>query len=419
MRTFQPLTPDTLADAVEFDSPFLVGTDGRVQTYLPDVFAPVDGDRITDDACPDGWELIDGWSGQHGYSGPTMHASEYLGGAMARSVLDNPGVYCLAIAYSNLVDIPAGETCNSCGEHDPRGLTVDNGQADGMRPWACEECDGEPAGWYLLRATDQHKATAHYRMALDIAPSVPESIRWTMVPDGYGSAVWALAHACKGAGDAPACSFGMSPEEHVPVTLAYALAMDDPDAHSIDSAARLIVNDEDPTGVASALMLSEAGREVMAWHDVLPLPDHLDTARDMGRRAGRAAAQFAVPPGVPAALRMLAAVESWGEDSDALPEPPNLSGGWADELTPLALACDVLDADGHHVEDVLGDHGVSEIAEAWEQGVDETFWDECERIANARAPRECDGSGVVIGADGYTPCSPSCEQCRDDDTEVR
>ena len=94
------VTAATLNRAVEFDSPFRVNDDGTITTSLPDVYAPECYVPVDDDGqeCgpPEtwvGWSFVGGWSGQQSYSGPIMHPSEYLGGAMARWVLETPGVY--------------------------------------------------------------------------------------------------------------------------------------------------------------------------------------------------------------------------------------------------------------------------------------------------------------------------------------
>lgn len=41
----------------------------------------------------DDWTLLKGFSGQHRYSGPMMHQSEYIGGGLAEHILANDGFY--------------------------------------------------------------------------------------------------------------------------------------------------------------------------------------------------------------------------------------------------------------------------------------------------------------------------------------
>ena len=105
------VTPENIDAWVEFDSPFRVNFDGTVERvdsiYAPSVYH-VDGEREPD-VDGSGWEFMDGYSGQHGYPGPVMHVSEFLGGRMADDVLANPGVYVIcAVEDMDDLDNPAG-----------------------------------------------------------------------------------------------------------------------------------------------------------------------------------------------------------------------------------------------------------------------------------------------------------------------
>ena len=64
-----------------------------VSLYVPEATYYVDknGSQVGETEIPNGWEAVSGYSGQHGYSGPDMHPSEYLGGGMARDVLEDVG----------------------------------------------------------------------------------------------------------------------------------------------------------------------------------------------------------------------------------------------------------------------------------------------------------------------------------------
>lgn len=126
--TREPLTvtADTLDAAVDWDCPFEVLADGRILPRVPEVYAPdvcltgdADGSVLETDAdmtaelARQGWAPVTGYSGQDRYSGPVMHASESLGGGMARDVLAAPGVYVLTAAEvleddGELSDTPAG-----------------------------------------------------------------------------------------------------------------------------------------------------------------------------------------------------------------------------------------------------------------------------------------------------------------------
>ena len=106
------VTAQNLTDAIEFDGPFEVTPSGEVITRVGGVYAPevwyVEGEREPD-VMGSGWEFVDGYSGQHGYSGPVMHVSEFLGGRMAEDVLDTPGVYVVcAVEDLDDPDNPAG-----------------------------------------------------------------------------------------------------------------------------------------------------------------------------------------------------------------------------------------------------------------------------------------------------------------------
>ena len=59
---------------------------------------------------------------------------------------------------------------------------------------------------------------------------------------------------------------------------------------------------------------------------------------------------------------------------DYLPRYPDLSGQHADDYTPLTLARDILGIDDPSAEDI------DTLADAWEDGVSETFYATCESI---------------------------------------
>jgi hypothetical protein len=90
-------TPDTLNDRMAFDHVIQV-LPNRVVVDRADIYAPSLYDGVLDGS---GWSLLDGWSGQDGYAGPIMHPSEYIGGGMARWILDNPGVYVALVNWDN------------------------------------------------------------------------------------------------------------------------------------------------------------------------------------------------------------------------------------------------------------------------------------------------------------------------------
>lgn len=83
----------TLNDIMEFDHVIEVHQDGSV-THRADIYAP----ELVDDTVSDGWELLNGYSGQYLYSGPVMHSSEFIGGRMADDILSTPGIYVAVVA---------------------------------------------------------------------------------------------------------------------------------------------------------------------------------------------------------------------------------------------------------------------------------------------------------------------------------
>lgn len=88
----------TLNELMEFDHPVYVSADGTVTDPPCHLYAPeltgVDDSELQAQARAAGWAgLLTGHTGQHGYSGPVMHPSEYVGGGLERDILANPGWY--------------------------------------------------------------------------------------------------------------------------------------------------------------------------------------------------------------------------------------------------------------------------------------------------------------------------------------
>ena len=87
----------------DFDHIFTVSDNGTVADCPEAIYAPTvthDEDADIDIDSPY-WEALTGYTGQYGYNGACMHASEYLGGRLADDVLDNPGVYVVTAVYSD------------------------------------------------------------------------------------------------------------------------------------------------------------------------------------------------------------------------------------------------------------------------------------------------------------------------------
>lgn len=118
------LTTDCYAlnSLMEFEHVIHVREDGTVsdapypgerQHWAPEMY---DGELLNDE-----WSLMNGYSGQDRYSGPSMHASEFIGGGMARDILTTPGLYVAVL------DMPApcgGEYCED-GADDDEGCTCE------------------------------------------------------------------------------------------------------------------------------------------------------------------------------------------------------------------------------------------------------------------------------------------------------
>lgn len=90
---------------MDFDHVIRVDDDGNVHDDVTGIYAPdvrheyPDGDGI--DISDDSWSLMNGYSGQDRYSGPIMHASEFIGGGMQTDILASPGYYAAVVVYDN------------------------------------------------------------------------------------------------------------------------------------------------------------------------------------------------------------------------------------------------------------------------------------------------------------------------------
>lgn len=152
LQNLEVVTAETLNGKVEFSSPFrIVGQlqDGRtvIETSLqyvnaPEVYLFTDkdhngvGEEEIDNVAwnkpQEQWEAVNGYSGQQGYAGPTMHSSEFLGGGMARDVLDNVGAVYVVVAVECLPD-----------------WEIDENDEDDV--FLGQVIQDNPAGWMLLR----------------------------------------------------------------------------------------------------------------------------------------------------------------------------------------------------------------------------------------------------------------------------
>lgn len=122
-----------LSATIEFDSPFTVAPGGNVFHPLFGIYAPSVEHCVTEDILidSDDWEAFSvGYTGQYGYNGPVMHASEILGGRLAEDILNTPGTY-VVCAVEYICDVenpechysPYDRATMGCG-CDPAGWTV-------------------------------------------------------------------------------------------------------------------------------------------------------------------------------------------------------------------------------------------------------------------------------------------------------
>jgi hypothetical protein len=105
--------------------------------------------------------------------------------------------------------------------------------------------------------------------------------------------------------------------------------------------------------------------------------DHLEAARELGIEHARNVATWAAdgnsdPEGIRRVLRMLE--EGDPAADDFLPAWPNLSGEWADGMTPTILHREITGEEPREEDDTFLD----EICDAYEEGVADTFQEACE-----------------------------------------
>jgi hypothetical protein len=138
-------------------------------------------------------------------------------------------------------------------------------------------------------------------------------------------------------------------------------------------------------------MLTPDVHETPISHGGNPMPnystDHEREAYALGVSAALAAASWVVDGNTPPdhIRRVLAMLEDGDPMADDyLPARPNLSGEWADAPTPASLYREIIGNPGDW--DPSESEAASEIADAWEAGVSDTFAPECERILRAMAP---------------------------------
>lgn len=113
---------ESLNSIMQVDHVIRVREDGAIGhpqgVYAPEFSVGVDHDGqildaherdMIENVRSQGWELETGWSGQYHYSGPIMHASEYVGGALEAHIRETPGYWCVVVVETDDDhDEPAG-----------------------------------------------------------------------------------------------------------------------------------------------------------------------------------------------------------------------------------------------------------------------------------------------------------------------
>lgn len=103
------------------------------------------------------------------------------------------------------------------------------------------------------------------------------------------------------------------------------------------------------------------------------------------------------------------------EAQDYLPDWPNLSGEWANDPTPKSLVEDITGLDALDAQALDGELE-NDLATAYEDGVDETFEQECERLLIEFCEPPLSDSDLGEFVDGYIECAlwSSTDQTRED-----
>ena len=92
------VTPDNLNSLVKFDSAFIVTSEGIEDAH--EVYVPAVQNADVRDIYIEStnWEALTGYTGQYGYNGAVLHASETLSGGLARDILEDVGgIYAVTV----------------------------------------------------------------------------------------------------------------------------------------------------------------------------------------------------------------------------------------------------------------------------------------------------------------------------------
>jgi hypothetical protein len=130
LRRSDVTTAEQLSNLMEFDRVIYVDESGEAsnQTYAIDApEAPEaywrDGEDVILSGGSSDWTLLRGASGQHAYQGACMHESEYIGGGLARNILETHGYWVSLVVYD---EAPEDEDADqivgwALAYHEPTG----------------------------------------------------------------------------------------------------------------------------------------------------------------------------------------------------------------------------------------------------------------------------------------------------------
>lgn len=97
--------PYALSKVMDFDRVILIDEAGEIHDRTYHIDAPETPEaywRDGEDVVLVGdsrWTLLRGASGQHAYQGACMHESEFIGGGLARNILDTHGYWVSLVVY--------------------------------------------------------------------------------------------------------------------------------------------------------------------------------------------------------------------------------------------------------------------------------------------------------------------------------
>jgi len=108
----------------------------RIDTDEDGSIMPEHEDDMVESLRRQGWEPETGWTGQYLYSGAIMHPSEYIGGSLARHILETPGYWATCEVETDGDELAGWLVAHRPFEH--HSYPHENG-----RFWGCARCESE------------------------------------------------------------------------------------------------------------------------------------------------------------------------------------------------------------------------------------------------------------------------------------